>query len=139
MGNFIPTSFLIGDSHVTSYAAVIKTLLLSSFLLIEYFSGIESFSKLGDSIYFEEGGENPGLYIIQYISSSLSWELGKLKLDQKVDPVNSWDPYLRVTLTVSPVGTVKPSTLNLRIPSWTHSNGAKAKLNGQDISLTSPG
>ncbi|GMN26437.1 hypothetical protein TIFTF001_001291 [Ficus carica] len=104
-----------------------------------YGTGTESFSKLGDSIYFEEGGENPGLYIIQYISSSLSWELGKLKLDQKVDPVNSWDPYLRVTLTVSPVGTVKPSTLNLRIPSWTHSSGAKAKLNGQDISLTSPG
>ncbi|XP_010091978.2 uncharacterized protein LOC21391350 [Morus notabilis] len=105
-----------------------------------YGTGTESFSKLGDSIYFEEGGDNPGLYIIQYISSSLNWALGKLKLNQKVDPVNSGDPYLRVSLTVSPVGTGQSSTLNLRIPSWTHSDGAKAKLNGQDYALQpSPG
>lgn len=63
--------------------------------------GIESFSKLGDSIYFEEEGEVPGLYIIQYISSSLDWKSGQSLLNQKVDPVGSWDPYLQVTLTFS--------------------------------------
>ena len=65
------------------------------------FIGIESFSKLGDSIYFEEEGEVPGLYIIQYISSSLDWKSGQSLLNLKVDPVGSWDPYLRVTLTFS--------------------------------------
>ncbi|KAL3609149.1 hypothetical protein D5086_000169 [Populus alba] len=64
--------------------------------------GIESFSKLGDSIYFEEEGEVPGLYIIQYISSSLDWKSGQIMINQKVDPVVSSDPYLRVTFTFSP-------------------------------------
>jgi len=35
------------------------------------FAGIESFSKLGDSIYFEEKGETPALYIVQFIPSTL--------------------------------------------------------------------
>ena len=64
--------------------------------------GIESFSKLGDSIYFEEEGKDPTLYIIQYISSSFNWKSGKVLLNQTVDPVASWDPYLRVAFTFSP-------------------------------------
>ncbi|CAL8998573.1 unnamed protein product [Prunus brigantina] len=43
----------------------------------------------------------PGLYIIQYISSLLDWKSGQIVLNQTVDQVNSWDPYLRVTLTFS--------------------------------------
>ncbi|PON69758.1 Six-hairpin glycosidase [Parasponia andersonii] len=101
-----------------------------------YGTGVESFSKLGDSIYFEEK-EAPGLYVIQYISSSLNWKLGNVVLNQKVDPVNSWDPYLRVTFTLK--GTGKSSTLNLRVPSWTQSSGAKATLNAKDLSLPAPG
>lgn len=72
-------------------------------VLIEFslFSlGIESFSKLGDSIYFEEEGNVPGLYIIQYISSSINWKSGKIYINQKVEPAVSWDPRLQVTLTV---------------------------------------
>ena len=65
-------------------------------------TGIESFSKLGDSIYFEEEGNDPALYIIQYISSSFNWKSGNLVLNQTVAPVASWDPYLRVTFTFSP-------------------------------------
>ena len=64
-------------------------------------AGIESFSKLGDSIYFEDEGSVPSLYIIQYISSTFDWKSGKIVLNQKADPVVSWDPYLRVTLTSS--------------------------------------
>ncbi|XP_021813947.1 uncharacterized protein LOC110756798 [Prunus avium] len=105
-----------------------------------YGTGIESFSKLADSIYFEEGGEVPGLYIIQYISSLLDWKSGQIVLNQTVDQVNSWDPYLRVTLTFSSKeGTGKSSTLNLRMPIWTASNGAKAALNGQSLSVPAPG
>jgi hypothetical protein len=63
--------------------------------------GIESFSKLGDSIYFEEEGNSPSLYIIQYISSSFNWRSGKVLLTQTVVPASSSDPYLRVTFTFS--------------------------------------
>ncbi|KAK2641260.1 hypothetical protein Ddye_023023 [Dipteronia dyeriana] len=99
-----------------------------------YGTGIESFSKLGDSIYFEEEGKLPGLYIIQYISSSLDWKSGQIVVNQIVDPVISSDPLLRVTLTISSKeGAGQSSSLNLRIPSWTYSNGAKAALNGQSL------
>ncbi|KAL9458778.1 hypothetical protein AB3S75_007619 [Citrus x aurantiifolia] len=105
-----------------------------------YGTGIESFSKLGDSIYFEEEGNVPGLYIIQYISSSLDWKSGNIVLNQKVDPVVSWDPYLRMTHTFSSKQEAsQSSSLNLRIPLWTNSNGAKATLNGQSLSLPAPG
>ncbi|KAF2312003.1 hypothetical protein GH714_027726 [Hevea brasiliensis] len=105
-----------------------------------YGTGIESFSKLGDSIYFEEKGEVPGLYVIQYVSSYLDWKMGQIVLDQKVDPLVSWDPYLRVTLTFSPIeGASQPSTLNIRIPIWTNLDGAKATLNAQSLSVPAPG
>ncbi|GKV22231.1 hypothetical protein SLEP1_g32114 [Rubroshorea leprosula] len=105
-----------------------------------YGTGIESFSKLGDSIYFEEEGSVPGLYVIQYISSTLDWKSGQILVTQKVDPVVSWDPFLRIMLTFSSKeGTAQSSTLNLRIPTWTNSNGAKAELNAQDVPLPAPG
>ncbi|KAL7174081.1 hypothetical protein ACSBR2_033353 [Camellia fascicularis] len=105
-----------------------------------YGTGIESFSKLGDSIYFEEAGKVPGLYIIQYISSSLNWASGQILLNQKVEPAVSWNPHLHVTLTIlSQEGPGLTSTLYLRIPLWTYSNDAKAVLNGQDLSLPAPG
>ncbi|KAF9688694.1 hypothetical protein SADUNF_Sadunf01G0014800 [Salix dunnii] len=105
-----------------------------------YGTGIESFSKLGDSIYFEEEGEAPGLYIIQYISSSLDWKSGQIVINQKVDPVVSSDPYLRVTLTFSPnEGSSQASTLNLRIPFWTHLDGAAATINSQSLAIPAPG
>ncbi|KAM3693257.1 hypothetical protein ACJW30_08G152700 [Castanea mollissima] len=105
-----------------------------------YGTGIESFSKLGDSIYFEEEGEVPSLYIIQYISSSLDWNSGRILLNQEVDAVSSWDPYLRVTLTPTlKEGAAQSSNLNLRIPSWTHTDGAKASLNDQSLNLPAPG
>lgn len=107
-----------------------------------YGTGIESFSKLGDSIYFEEGAKGPaGLYIIQYISSSLDWKSGNITLNQKVEPAVSWDPRLQVTITITSKeeGGAPTSTLNFRIPSWTNSNGAKALLNGQSLPLPARG
>ena len=67
------------------------------------FAGIESFSKLGDTIYFEENGSRPGLYIIQFISSSLNWKSGGSMVNQKVGQVVSSDPYLRVELTFASI------------------------------------
>lgn len=69
--------------------------------LLSASAGIESFSKLGDSIYFEEEGQSPVLYIIQYISSSLDWKSAQIVIDQRVESIFSADPYLRATLTFS--------------------------------------
>ena len=75
--------------------------------------GIESFSKLGDSIYFEEGGKNPTLYIIQYISSLFNWKSGQIIVNQTVVPAVSWDPFLRVSFTFSPAKVLVPFVLHL--------------------------
>ncbi|XP_021894191.1 uncharacterized protein LOC110811885 [Carica papaya] len=105
-----------------------------------YGTGIESFSKLGDSLYFEEKGHKPSLYIIQYVSSSVNWKSGHISLNQKVDPVVSWDPCMRVTFNFSlKKGAGKSSTLNLRVPIWTHSTGAEVKLNSRTLPLPAPG
>ncbi|KAK4419527.1 hypothetical protein Salat_2365600 [Sesamum alatum] len=106
-----------------------------------YGTGIESFSKLGDSIYFEEEGKHPGLYIIQYISSTFDWRSGQVVLNQRVEPVVSWDQRLQVTVTISQERPNEgiSSTLKLRIPLWTYSSGSKASLNGQELSLPAPG
>ncbi|XP_074292559.1 uncharacterized protein LOC141619437 [Silene latifolia] len=103
-----------------------------------YGTGIESFSKLGDSIYFEETGSTPGLYVIQYISSSINWTSAQLSLTQVVDDAVSWDQSLKVKITVATQhsGT---ATLNLRIPSWTSSSGIKASVNGDPLTLPTPG
>lgn len=126
-------------------------------------TGIESFSKLGDSIYFQEDGESPALYVTQYISSSLDWKSAGLSLSQKVKPVVSWDPYMRVTFAFSsskevnfgrnhmqpfqvdreslmaPIFLQGMATLNLRIPVWTNSEGAKVSLNGQSLKVPASG
>ncbi|CAN6974449.1 unnamed protein product [Brassica oleracea var. botrytis] len=106
-----------------------------------YGTGIESFSKLGDSIYFQEDGESPALYVIQYISSSLDWKSTGLTLSQRVKPVVSSDPYMRVTFTFSSSkgGMGKESTLNLRIPIWTNSESAKVSFNGQPLKVPASG
>ncbi|XP_042498492.1 uncharacterized protein LOC122076913 isoform X2 [Macadamia integrifolia] len=105
-----------------------------------YGTGIESFSKLGDSIYFEEEGKLPALYVIQFISSNLDWKSGQIVLNQTVEPVVSWDPYLRLKMTFfTKKEAGQSSILNLRIPLWTYSNGAKAALNSQNLNLPQPG
>ncbi|CAF1883811.1 unnamed protein product [Brassica napus] len=106
-----------------------------------YGTGIESFSKLGDSIYFQEDGESPALYVTQYISSTLDWKSSGVSLSQTVKPVVSWDPYMRVTFTFSSSKGVigKESTLNLRIPVWTNSESAKVSLNKQSLKVPASG
>ncbi|EEC80970.1 hypothetical protein OsI_23693 [Oryza sativa Indica Group] len=105
-----------------------------------YGTGIESFSKLGDSIYFEQKGDKPGLYIIQYIPSTFNWRTAGLTVTQQVKPLSSSDQYLQVSLSISAAKTNgQYATLNVRIPSWTSMNGAKATLNDKDLQLASPG
>jgi len=104
-----------------------------------YGTGIESFSKLGDSIYFEEKGERPALYIIQFIPSTFNWRTAGLTITQKLEPLSSSDQYLQVSFSISSKTNGQFATLNVRIPSWTSLSGAKATLNDKDLELTSPG
>uniref|UniRef100_A0A0D9WS42 Uncharacterized protein n=1 Tax=Leersia perrieri TaxID=77586 RepID=A0A0D9WS42_9ORYZ len=102
-----------------------------------YGTGIESFSKLGDSIYFLEEGEIPGLYIIQYIPSTFDWKAVGLIVKQQAKPLSSPDSYFEVSFSISSKGDARPANLNVRIPSWTSADGAIATLNGQKLDLTS--
>ena len=77
--------------------------LVSIYLCFSFVEGIESFSKLGDSIYFEEMGRVPGLYVIQYISSSINWTSTEISLIQYIEDVVSWDNGLEVRITISRV------------------------------------
>lgn len=104
-----------------------------------YGTGIESFSKLGDSIYFEEEGLVPGIYIIQYISSSFIWNSQNIVVNLKVEPLDSWDDHLRVAVMISSKELKEASTINFRIPSWAKTDAANAFLNGQKLFVPNPG
>ncbi|XP_022740984.1 LOW QUALITY PROTEIN: uncharacterized protein LOC111292729 [Durio zibethinus] len=104
-----------------------------------YGTAVETFAKLGDSIYFEEGGSTPTLYVIQFISSFLQWKSGNTEIHQIVHPVSSWDPHLRVEITFPKQGTANEVVLYVRVPFWSPSVGAKAAINYQHLPLTTPG
>jgi uncharacterized protein len=63
--------------------------------------GIESFSKLGDSIYFEEKGDVPSLNIIHYIPSTFNWKTAGVTIAQQLKPLSSSDLYIQVSLSIS--------------------------------------
>ncbi len=71
-------------------------------------SGMENFSKLGDSIYYQD--EN-SIYVIRYTSSAVNWTAKGLTLTQSVDFV-SGDT---VSITVGGSGS---GDIVLRIPDW---------------------
>ncbi|XP_037460171.1 uncharacterized protein LOC119331096 [Triticum dicoccoides] len=104
-----------------------------------YGTGIESFSKLGDSIYFEEKGGKPALYIVQYIPSTFNWRSVGLTVTQQVKPLSSSDQNLQVSLSISAKTNGQYATVNVRISSWASPNGAKATLNDKDLQMASPG
>jgi DUF1680 family protein len=104
-----------------------------------YGTGIESFSKLGDSIYFEEKGATPALSIIQYIPSTFNWKTAGLTVTQQLKPLSSSDLHLQVSLSISVKMNGQSATLNVRIPTWSSANGAKATLNDKDLGLVTPG
>ena len=75
-------------------------------------TGLENFTKLGDSIYFYDD-ENATLVVNQYFSSAVTWKTKGVKLSQKSDiPMGE-----AVTLTIEEAGT-SDFSLALRIPDW---------------------
>ncbi|WP_246020951.1 glycoside hydrolase family 127 protein [Paenibacillus lentus] len=89
-------------------------------------TGMESFTKLNDSIYFHAGST---LYINQYMSSKLNWLEQGVKLTQRaVIPETD-----EVTLAFEIAdGGRKRLDLHLRIPYWV-AGQIELKLNGEGI------
>jgi hypothetical protein len=56
---------------------------------------------LGDTIYFLEEGEIPGLYIVQHIPSTFDWKAAGLTVVQQTKPLFSTDSHFEVTISIS--------------------------------------
>jgi len=86
-------------------------------------TGMESFSKLGDSIYFHD---QRSLYINSYFSTTVAWREQGLVLQQKADLYSVG----RCVFTVVSSECKRPVRIALRIPKWI-SNSPAIELNGQ--------
>lgn len=94
---------------------------------------------MGDTIYFLEEGEVPGLYIAQHILSTFNWKAAGLTVVQQAKPLLSTDLYFEVTISISAKGDAQPAKVSVRFLSWTSKVGATATLNGKKLNLTSAG
>lgn len=81
-------------------------------------SGMENFSKLGDSIYFYN---SESLYVNRFASSKVSWQEKGLEITQIADL-----PSVKILVNGS-----KSAKIALRIPEWT--NNPIVKINGVEI------
>mmetsp|Transcript_16331 Transcript_16331/g.41803 ORF Transcript_16331/g.41803 Transcript_16331/m.41803 type:complete len:696 (-) Transcript_16331:87-2174(-) len=116
-----------------------------------YGTGIESFAKLADSIYFQsapgEGvpGVPPALWVLQYVPSEVRWAAGGLALRQTGGvarrPGSSvvYQQSVRMEVTAGP-GTASPprATLHVRVPGWAQP-GSSLTLNGKPLAMAQPG
>ena len=94
-------------------------------------TGIESFSKLGDSIYFHDSGS---LYVNLYIASELDWREKNVRVTQET----GFPEQAGTSLTFRAANPVE-FTLRLRIPYWATSGGS-VKLNGKPLeAFAAPG
>jgi DUF1680 family protein len=114
-----------------------------------YGTAIESFGKLGDSIYFHSGAtssgagltpQRPRLWVVQYISSTLNDELHGLNLTQRVSNVRASSGHqnnaLQTTITIRQLSAAPITadlTVSLRIPSWADAAATTVSLNGQPV------
>lgn len=85
-----------------------------------YGTGIESFSKLGDSIYFHD---ERGLFVNLFIASALTWPEKGLRVEQLTD-----FPEQEGTSLVFHVATPIRLALNVRVPYWA-TRGVEVKIN----------
>jgi len=89
-----------------------------------YGTGVESFSKLSDSIYFQSPH---ALYVNLFIPSTLDWKEEGVRVEQTTKFPE--EDVLRLKLSMD---TPKLFRLNFRIPYWA-AHGFEAKLNGERI------
>ena len=89
-------------------------------------SGMENFTKLGDSIYFRA---NDTLLVNQYVASKVTWEEKNLVLTQKSDVTKSEE--ISFVLNALHDKEISDVAIALRIPDWTHGE-ATIYVNGAE-------
>ena len=107
-----------------------------------YGTGIESWSKLGDSIYFHDF-DGANIWINQFVPSTVTWDQGNLTLKQESNfPLatnNSLVPgkdLVSVQVTVETSSAVTTSSIWIRIPFWAQVQSVKATLNGNPVTTS---
>ncbi|KAL6784122.1 hypothetical protein ACKKBG_A04880 [Auxenochlorella protothecoides x Auxenochlorella symbiontica] len=118
-----------------------------------YGSGVESFSKLADSIYFHRtvnasaaagvaaaaADAPPELFVNQLVTSSLEWKQQGVVVNQTADmygPESAARARLVIT-TADEAGTAH-FVLKWRIPAWTDPAAALVKVDGRNASCVPP-
>jgi hypothetical protein len=86
-------------------------------------TGIESFGKFGDSIYFHD---DQGIYVNLFISSTVSWPEKGLRLEQ----VTRFPEEAGAKLTIHLDQPVK-FPIHIRVPYWAN-QGVHVRINGKD-------
>ena len=89
-------------------------------------SGMENFTKLGDSIYFRA---NDTLLVDQYVASKVTWEETNLVLTQKSDVTKSEE--ISFVLNALHDKEISDVAIALRIPDWMHGE-ATIYVNGAE-------
>lgn len=95
-----------------------------------YGSGVENWSKLGDSIYFHDAGS---IWITQFVSSRVFWRKKGLTLTQKT----SFPKSMFSKITIQAVKPVQADIV-IRMPRWA-SKGSSIEVNGEPIARITPG
>jgi hypothetical protein len=89
----------------------------------------ETFSKLGDSIYFKSP-DNSNLFINLFVSSSLSWPQLGIKVTQNAGfPVSTTST---TTITISGNSAPVSLSINIRVPYWAESTN-RISVNGSPV------
>ncbi|WP_052339766.1 beta-L-arabinofuranosidase domain-containing protein [Gorillibacterium massiliense] len=91
-------------------------------------TGMESFTKLGDSIYFQQDDR---LYVNQYIGSELNWEEQQIKLIQQADIPFAEIVSFKLQMAE---GAAKKLALYLRVPDWI-AGLPRIDLNGAELNF----
>lgn len=87
-------------------------------------SGVENFSKLGDSVYFHD---DAGMWVNLFVPSEVTWREKGIRLMQDTR-------FPETDTTTLTVRTARPArmTLRVRVPYWV-ADGGSATLNGQPL------
>lgn len=88
-------------------------------------SGMENFTKLGDSIYFHNDST---LVVNQYVASKVMWSGKNLEITQNSDVTNSEEASFKMHLLNG--ASSSNAAIALRVPDWT-SDKVTVKVNGE--------
>ncbi len=90
-------------------------------------SGMENFTKLGDSIYFKA---KDSLVVNQYVASTVKWQEGNMKISQESDVTKSDVAKFKIRM-LNNVDSQK-AAIYLRVPDWI-AGAPTVKVNGSEI------